>query len=179
MPGPLEVTVEPWGPDPDRVAEAAQSALKQSRTEAKLVGLRLLDGGAEPVPPEVVRAKLYDYEEEQALLVDIPLESGEPSRVVATARQPLPSADELAAALEVIGEDPELGPAVRDGRLVPYRSMPPLVDEELPDGRVERTVTVGLRPAAAASPTPARRRSPATPARRASRSRATASGCGG
>jgi hypothetical protein len=26
--------------------------------------------------------------------------------------------------------------------------MPPLVEEELPDGRVERTLTVGLRPTA-------------------------------
>ena len=28
MPGPLEVKVEPWGPDPDRVAEAAQAAVR-------------------------------------------------------------------------------------------------------------------------------------------------------
>ncbi len=147
MPGPLEVTVEPWGPDPDRVAEAAQTALKRARTNARLIGLQPLDAGAEPVPPEVVRATVYDYEEEQALLVDVPLDGGAPTRVVATARQPLPSPDELAAAIEVVGEDPELGPKLRDGRLATYRSMPPLVEEELPDGRMERTVTVGLRPA--------------------------------
>src|SRR5215218_9716456 len=110
MPGPLEVTVEPWGPDPDRVAEAAQTALIRSRAEARLVGLQPLDDGAEPEPPQAVRAKLYDYKEEQALLVDVPLDGGGPSRVVATARQPLPGADELAAALEVVREDAELGP---------------------------------------------------------------------
>ena len=42
---------------------------------------------------------------------------------------------------------PSSGPALREGRLVPYRSMPPLVGDELPDGRVERVLTVGLRPA--------------------------------
>ena len=70
-----------------------------------------------------------------------------PTRMVSTARQPLPSADELEAAVEVLREDPELGPALREGRLVPYRSMPPLAGDELPDGRVERMLTVGLRPA--------------------------------
>jgi hypothetical protein len=84
VPGPLEVTVAPWGPDPDRVAEAAQTALKRARTNARLVGLQSLDAGAEPVPPEVVRATVYDYEEEQALLVDVPLEGDGPTRVVAT-----------------------------------------------------------------------------------------------
>jgi hypothetical protein len=146
MPGPLEVTVEPWGPDPDRVAEAARVA--QARSPAtRLVGVQPLDAGDEPAPPQVVRARLYDYDEEQALLVDVPLDGDGPGRVVATARQPLPGADELEAALEVVREDAELGPALRDGRLVAYRSMPPLVADEREDGRVERTVTVGLRPA--------------------------------
>jgi hypothetical protein len=144
MPGPLEVIVEPWGPDPDRVAEAAQAAVRNGAT---LVGLQPLDAGAEPVPPEAVRVRLYDYDEERALLVDVPLDGDGPSRVVATARQPLPSPEELEAALDVVREDDDLGPALRDGRLVAYRSMPPLVGEELPDGRVERTVTIGLRPA--------------------------------
>jgi hypothetical protein len=40
---------------------------------------------------------------------------------------------------------------VRDGKLQPYRAMPPLVNEELPDGRVERTLTVGLLPAEGAA----------------------------
>jgi hypothetical protein len=143
MPGPLEVTVEPWGPDPDRVAEAAQAAVRDG---ARLVGVQPLDAGAEPVPPRAVRATLYDYEQERALLVDVPLDGDGPSRVIATARQPQPGPEELAAALEVVREHPELGPALRDGRLVPYRSMPPLAGEELPDGRVVRTVTIGLRP---------------------------------
>ena len=154
MPGELQVKVEPWGPDPDRIEEAARSAVRQpavraelGEAEARLVGLQPVDAGDEPTPPRSVRAKLYDYAEERALLVDVPLEKGEPTRLVSTARQPLPSADELEAAVELLREDAELGPALREGRLVPYRSMPPLVGEELPDGRVERVLTVGLRPA--------------------------------
>ena len=155
MPGELQVKVEPWGPDPDRIEEAARSAVRQpavraelGEAEARLVGLQPVDAGDEPTPPRSVRAKLYDYAEERALLVDVPLEEGGPTRMVSTARQPLPSPDELEAAVEVLREDAELGPALREGRLVPYRSMPPLVGDELPDGRVERVLTVGLRPAA-------------------------------
>ncbi len=155
MPGELQVKVEPWGPDPDRIEEAARSAVRQPAVraelgdvEARLIGLQPVDAGDEPVPPRSVRAKLYDYAEERALLVDVPLEDGGPTRLVSTARQPMPSPDERDAAIDVLREDPELGPALREGRLVPYRSMPPLVGDELPDGRVERILTVGLRPAA-------------------------------
>jgi hypothetical protein len=37
-----------------------------------------------------------------------------------------------------------LGPAIRDGSLEPYPSMPPLVDIDLPAGKTERTLTVGV-----------------------------------
>jgi hypothetical protein len=43
-------------------------------------------------------------------------------------------------------DHPELREGLRDGRMVTYRPMPPLVGEQLPDGRVERAVAVGLRP---------------------------------
>jgi hypothetical protein len=131
MPGELQVKVEPWGPDPDRIEQAARSAVRQpavraelGEAEARLVGLQPVDAGDEPVPPRSVRARLYDYAQERALLVDVPLEEGGATRMISTARQPRPSADELAAAVELLGEDPELGPALRDGRLVPYRAMP-------------------------------------------------------
>jgi hypothetical protein len=63
----------------------------------------------------------------------------------------VPSPEEFEAAVAVVAQDAELGAAVRDGKLQPYRAMPPLVNEELPDGRVERTLTVGLLPAEGAA----------------------------
>jgi hypothetical protein len=67
---------------------------------------------------------------------------GEPGRVTTkeTAAQPVPSPEEFEAAVAVVAQDAKLGPAVRDGKLQPYPAMPPLVNEELPDGRVERTL---------------------------------------
>jgi hypothetical protein len=154
MASELHVTVEPWGPDPDRVDAAAREALQLpgvraelGGAEARLVGLQPIDHGGEPDPPGAVRATLYDYLGERALLVDVPLDDDDsPLRVVSTVRQPLPSPEELEAAVAIIGEHPELGPALQEGRLAAYRSMPPLTGVELPDGRVERTVSVGLRP---------------------------------
>src|SRR5262249_464656 len=37
-----------------------------------------------------------------------------------------------------------IGPEIRERRFAFYRPMPPLIEEELPDGRVERTLAVGL-----------------------------------
>jgi len=154
MPGELQVTVEPWGPDPDAVERAARAALERPAVKAelggaraRLLGLQPLDADDPEVPPSGVRATVYDYDSEQALLVDVPLDGGGAPTVASSARQPLPSGEERDAALEVLREHPELGPAIADERLVPYRAMPPLLDDELPDGTVERTVTVGLDPA--------------------------------
>jgi len=144
MPGELHVQIEPWGPDPDRIEAAARSAATRAGS-AQLIGLQPLDAGDEPDPPSVVRARFYDYSEERTVLVDVPLDDGTPTRVLTTTRQPVPGPDELAAAVAVLEEDADLGPALRDGRLTTYRSMPPLVGEELPDGRTERAVTIGLK----------------------------------
>ena len=81
------------------------------------------------------------------MLLDIPLNGDATPVIRSSRRQPHPSGDEREAALEVVEQDPELGPAIRDGRLVPYRAMPALVGSELPDGTVERAVSVGLEPA--------------------------------
>ncbi|MGH2948992.1 MAG: hypothetical protein ACRDPC_22525, partial [Solirubrobacteraceae bacterium] len=153
MPGPLHVEVEPWGPDPDVAEAAARAALERPAVkaelggaQARLVAVQPLDGD-DDAPAGAVRATVYDYAAERALLVDVPLEGGGAPVLASSAHQPLPSAGEREAAIAIVREDAELGLALRDGRLEPYRAMPPLLEEELPDGTVERTVTVGLRPA--------------------------------
>lgn len=40
----------------------------------------------------------------------------------------------------------QLGPGIREQQLQPYPPMPPLLGEQLPDGRTERTIAVGLLP---------------------------------
>jgi hypothetical protein len=155
--GELHVEVVPWGPSIERAREAVSAALERPAVAAALgdgdrrvVSIRPLfpdPEGGEQQEPTHIRAAVYDYAKEQTLLVDAPLEGAGEAVAESNARQPLPTTEEREAAVEVIRDDPELGPAVRDGRLIPYRPMPPLIADELPDGRIERTVAVGLRPA--------------------------------
>jgi hypothetical protein len=154
-PGDLQVEVVPFGPDAQAADAAVRAALEHPAVRAEVEGVehRVLslrpvgDAGADP--PTAVEATIYDYTNERAVVVDVPLNGAGAPRVASTARQPLPTEAERRAALAVLRDDPKLGPPIRDGRLVPYRPMPPLLGEEEPDGRLVRAVTVGLRPAEA------------------------------
>ena len=154
-PGDLQVEVVPFGPDAQTADAAVRAALEHPAVRAEVEGVehRVLslrpvgDAGADP--PTAVEATIYDYTHERAVVVDVPLNGAGAPRVASTARQPLPTEAERRAALAVLRDDPKLGPPIRDGRLVPYRPMPPLLGEEEPDRRLVRAVTVGLRPAEA------------------------------
>ncbi|MCA1682491.1 MAG: hypothetical protein LC685_00575 [Actinobacteria bacterium] len=151
----LHVEVVPWGPSPAATRAVARAALEHPSVRAELgdADTRLLrvvpvvassDAGAEP---DHVRATVYDYMNERAVVVDAPVDGGAHVSITSTAKQPLPSRDEFAAAVEAVQADEELGAAIADGRLVPYRPMPPIVVDEHEDGSVARTISVGLRPA--------------------------------
>jgi hypothetical protein len=151
----LHVEIVPWGPSPQAVRSAARAALARPAVRAELgdAESRLLsvvpvaprdDPAAEP---DHVRATVYDYVNERALVVDAPLDDPAHVSIRSTVKQPLPSGEEFDAAVAALRADDELGAAIAAGRLVPYRPMPPVVAEELEDGRVERTIAVGLRPA--------------------------------
>jgi hypothetical protein len=155
--GPLQVEVVPWGPGEDDARAAANEALRRPEVAAELGDgdHRVLavtplfpdpEDGEQPEPAKV-RATVYDYAKEQTLFVDAPIDGAGEAVVASSGRQPLPTVEERDAAVDVIREHSELGPAVRDGRLVAYWPMPPFLADELPDGRIERTIGVGLRPA--------------------------------
>jgi hypothetical protein len=153
MAGRLEVEVVPWGVDAGFARAAGQAAVEHPAARAevgeartRVLSVRQLEGEEVEVEASRVRATVYDYDADRTLLVDAALDGSRPPAVASTAHQPLPSAEERQAALSVLERDPELGAKLREGALTPFRPMPPLLLDELPDGRVERTVTVGLRP---------------------------------
>jgi len=59
--------------------------------------------------------------------VDGSLENLDRARLFESGRQPLPNDEEFEAAVETLASDRELGPAIRQNELTPYRPMPPLV----------------------------------------------------
>jgi hypothetical protein len=150
--GAHTITVTPWGPDQATIDDT-KSGLLKNRTlrrylagKNRLISFDFLESGVKetkPEPPDSYRATFFNYTSNQAITVtgrfknpavDISLSS----------EQPIPSPEEIEAAVSIVSQDPVLGPAIRDGSVDPYPSMPPLVDINLPAGKVERTLTVGL-----------------------------------
>src|SRR5207253_2774620 len=52
--------------------------------------------------------------------------------------------EEFDAAVAILQRDETIGRAICDQHLQVYRPMPPLIATELADGRIERTLAVGL-----------------------------------
>jgi hypothetical protein len=153
----LQIDIERFGPGPEVIDEVSRAVLghpsvQEQLGEARhrLLSVQLLEPALEgkpdgPLPPDRYRATIYDYTNNRVVLVTGRLEDVRGSTEVSEAgHQPLPNSEEFDEAVEVLLEDDDLGPAIREQRLVPYRPMPPLVEAELPDGRVERTLAVGL-----------------------------------
>src|SRR5206468_473539 len=99
-----------------------------------------------PVPPSRFRATIYDYTNNRALLIDGRLAQPRKVKITESASQPLPTRKEFEEAVEILARDKQLGPPIREQRLQPYPPMPPLLGEQRPDGRTERTIAVGLLP---------------------------------
>src|ERR687893_3015629 len=152
----LQINVEWVGQGPDAIDEVRRASLEHPAVQERLRGKRsrllsvqLLEpvgrGKAdEAEDPDRYRATFYDYDDNRVVVATGRLDAGESVEVSQAGYQPLPTSEEFDEAVEIELEDENLGPAIRDQRLVPYAPMPPLIDAELPDGRVERTVAVGL-----------------------------------
>jgi Copper amine oxidase, enzyme domain len=158
--GGLKVQVEARGPDTATLSATADRLLQHAdvrklfgKTRPRLLAVDLVDPEPEAkqargraADPTRFRAVLYDYAAQRTLSIESNLGRVGRIEVTESARQPLPSDEEFRDAVEVLGQDRELGPALRERRLRPYRPVPPLVNTELPDGRQERTIAVGLLP---------------------------------
>jgi hypothetical protein len=93
---------------------------------------------------------VYDYTENRVLEIRGQIHALDPHvpgsvEVRELGHQPLPSGEEFAAAVEIIKHERDLRERLASGEIAVYRPMPPLIERQLPDGRFERTLTVGLR----------------------------------
>lgn len=153
----VEVEFEQFGPGVEELEEAIRALREHPEvlrylegTRNRLLSFAFLEVDdpekARALPPNAYRATFYDYTNNRAVLADGFLEARERVEVGEWGLQPLPNEEEFEEALEIVREDPELGGLIRDERVLPYRAMPPLVDNEEPDGRIARTLAVGLLP---------------------------------
>lgn len=158
MPDELQVEVKAFGPQPDAVGQLAIRALEHprlreslGRSRHRLLGWELVEPdtkAARARQPSRWRATVYDYTNNRALVVEDALEGGGQPDIRELGVQPVPSPDEFDEAVKLVARHDELGPALREGRLIAYPPMPPLIrGDEAPGGGTERTLAVGLLPA--------------------------------
>lgn len=156
--GELSVKIDPYGPAPEQVDRLSRSVARHAAVQRHLKGTRyrllrldLLDPVADPKaarprPPSDFRAVFFDYTNNRSVVATGKVTKPAKLQVSESAFQPRPNAEEFEEAVGIVSGHAELGKAVHQERLHPYRPMPPLIAEERPDGRVERVVAVGLRP---------------------------------
>jgi hypothetical protein len=156
MPEELSLKIERFGPEARVFERAVRALARRGATHDLLDGTdhRLL--AFEPVDPprkmararfaDRFRATYFDYTNNRAVVAEGRLDAPEEATADLSAVQVPPSPQEFAAAVELVSEERALGAAIREGRLQSHEPMPPQVIAELPDGTVERTVTVGLLP---------------------------------
>jgi hypothetical protein len=166
----LSVKIVPFGPSEnaiDRVSAGlvSNTSVKKylERTKYRLLYFELVDSDAEnnnykgkrkPVPPDKFRATLFDYTNNRTIFIDGSLKKPRHVQITESAIQPLPSDEEFDDAVKVLMKhDEKIGLAIREKKLQPYPPMPPLINTELPDGTIERTIAVGLLPTTTSSST--------------------------
>lgn len=152
--GPHVITLAPWGPT-QQVVDAAKAGVmrnpavlkRMGTSRFRLISFELIDGGkinGNIVPPDSYRAVLFDYTRNLSYAATGRLESSI-VQVSPNSTQPIPSDEEFDAAVAVVSRHPKFGPGIANGTLTVYNPMPPLVDENQPVGRVNRTLSVGLQ----------------------------------
>jgi hypothetical protein len=155
----LTVRLEKFGPDQRTLDAAAARVLRLATVQKRLKNARhrvlsTVAIEAEPTskpsrpspPSRRFRSTIYDYTNNRTLFVDGTLDGPRLVGVSESGSQPRPTRAEFEEAVAILIHDERVGAALREGRLRPYPSMPPVVPIELPDGRVERTLAVGLLP---------------------------------
>lgn len=154
----LRIQVESWGPDERAVDSFLCNLFDQptvqeylADTDYRLLGFEFVEPSTKtrvPRPPNRYRATVYDYTNNRTVFIEGCFDERDLVVISESARQPLPTGEEFEAAVNLLRQHPDFGEALREGWLQPYPPMPPVVqaEAERPDGRIERTLAVGLLP---------------------------------
>src|SRR5215207_10859049 len=153
----VQVNIEWAGPGPEVVDEVSQALSEHpsvreqlSETRQRLLSIELLNpegaGRVDGLEPDRYRTTTYDYTNNRVILTTGSLNDIQGSMEVSeSGEQPLPTSEEFKEAIEILLEDPDLGPKIREQRVKPQPAMPPLLTEPTrPDGRIYRTLAVLL-----------------------------------
>ena len=153
----IRVEVKPFGPTSEELSAIGTEVMTYAavrkfvgRGKARLLYVEALDDDndklGKPRPPSRYRATLYDDVRQHAILVEGSLREPRQVKLAESLVPPSPSNAEFAAAVAIVRRDAAFAAGIERGLLEPYQPIPALVLNELPDGRVERRIAVGLLP---------------------------------
>ncbi|BFU93144.1 MAG: hypothetical protein NTAFB01_43310 [Nitrospira sp.] len=153
----LKVTVKPFGPTSEELRTIGERVLRLEsvrrcigRSKTRLLYVEALDDDGDkerkPLPPNRFRATLYGDTNHRAILVDGNLRDARHVDITESALSPHSSDVEFASAVKVLRGDPAFAAALDARQLETYQPIPSLALNELPDGRIERRIAVGLLP---------------------------------
>ena len=119
----------------------------------RLLSLRFTDSDVKSVDPRSRNrfiASFFDYTNGRMLLAQgdvagLDIDSPGSIEVDDVFADPPPSADEFTAAVHVLRYDRAMRGRIDEGSLEPYAPVPPVLDSEMPAGRRDRSVAIGLR----------------------------------
>ena len=152
--GDLTIEAAHAGPGHERMAALRPTLLEHpkiqeylARTRHRLLGFQLLDKAKSSDSsdhPDRYRATIYDYTNNRTIFAEGSLNERDHLSVSESGFQPLPTDEEFNAAVSILRGDDRLKVTVSEKGVQIYRPMPPLIPHELADGRIERTIAVGL-----------------------------------
>ena len=155
----LSLKIAYTGPTPEQFSNLAERLLEHNsvrplvaKIRSRVLALELIEEEPEikttrpPAQSDRFRATIYDYTNNKALLVEGNISNPRKLQISESIRQPVPTDEEFDEALQILAKDRALGRALKERSLQPYAPMPPLIEAAQPDGRIERTVAVGLLP---------------------------------
>ena len=105
-----------------------------------------LDDDKTAKPPSRFRVTLYDDANHRTILIDGSLRDPRRVGIAESSVPPRPSDREFAEAVQIVRDDASFATTIGEQQFEPYQPSPALVLNELPDGRIERHIAVGLRP---------------------------------
>ena len=113
-------------------------------TRNRLLWFELIDTDKEfddEVSPTPFRITFYDYSNNRTICVKGSVEQDKPKilDIEESNFQPLPN-EEFEEALNIVRQDEKIGHLI--GNQI-YRPMPPLLNNELADGTIQRTINIG------------------------------------
>ena len=101
----------------------------------------------EDSPPSHFRITFYDYTNNRTIFVKGALEEEDKPKILDIEEsnvQPLPNKEEFEEALQIFRQDKKISMLLDNQQIQIYPPMPPLLNKELPDGSIQRTINIGV-----------------------------------